>query len=113
MSAMFSAAVLSDGIVHHPTQRWAAFRQHHLEGGFQGRTNKLVDSCYSYWVGGLFPLLHTAIERYSDTEDRLQRAQKEALSVGSWMFDQLAVQRYILLCCQIPRRAGLRDKPDV
>ena len=20
-----------------------------LEGGFQGRTNKLVDSCYSYW----------------------------------------------------------------
>ena len=20
-----------------------------LEGGFQGRTNKLVDSCYSFW----------------------------------------------------------------
>lgn len=26
-------------------------------GGFKGRTNKLVDGCYSWWVGGLFPLL--------------------------------------------------------
>ena len=22
-----------------------------------GRTNKLVDGCYSFWLGGLFPLL--------------------------------------------------------
>jgi len=28
-----------------------------LEGGFQGRTNKLVDSCYSYWMAALFPIL--------------------------------------------------------
>lgn len=26
-------------------------------GGFKGRTNKLVDGCYSWWVGGAFPLL--------------------------------------------------------
>jgi len=33
-----------------------------LEGGFQGRTNKLVDSCYSYWMAALFPMIapHTA-----------------------------------------------------
>lgn len=24
-----------------------------------GRTNKLVDGCYSFWQGGLFPLLHS------------------------------------------------------
>lgn len=24
----------------------------------QGRTNKLVDGCYSFWQGGMFPLLH-------------------------------------------------------
>lgn len=36
---------------------WAASRQMSLEGGFQGRTNKLVDGCYSFWVGALFPLL--------------------------------------------------------
>jgi len=26
-------------------------------GGFRGRTNKLVDGCYSWWVGGLFELI--------------------------------------------------------
>ncbi len=59
--------------------RWAVNRQMKLEGGFQvaithpkifffywvsfnvlmqGRTNKLVDGCYSFWQGGMFPLLH-------------------------------------------------------
>lgn len=28
-------------------------------GGFRGRTNKLVDGCYSWWVGGCFALLAT------------------------------------------------------
>ncbi|KAB1209180.1 Protein farnesyltransferase subunit beta [Morella rubra] len=35
---------------------WVAFRQG-KECGFQGRTNKLVDSCYSFWQGGAFALL--------------------------------------------------------
>lgn len=26
-------------------------------GGFRGRTNKLVDGCYSWWCGGAFSLL--------------------------------------------------------
>ncbi|KAK8928498.1 Protein farnesyltransferase subunit beta [Platanthera zijinensis] len=30
---------------------WVAFRQG-VECGFQGRTNKLVDGCYSFWQGG-------------------------------------------------------------
>jgi protein farnesyltransferase subunit beta len=32
--------------------RWATLRQMRLEGGFQGRANKLVDGCYSFWQGG-------------------------------------------------------------
>ncbi|CAI7809224.1 unnamed protein product, partial [Closterium sp. NIES-54] len=36
---------------------WLVFRQGSVEGGFQGRSNKLVDACYSLWQGGLFPLL--------------------------------------------------------
>lgn len=36
---------------------WAVFRQGKVEGGFQGRVNKLVDGCYSFWQGGLFPLI--------------------------------------------------------
>ncbi|XP_024029506.1 protein farnesyltransferase subunit beta [Morus notabilis] len=34
---------------------WLVFRQGR-EGGFQGRTNKLVDGCYSFWQGGDFAL---------------------------------------------------------
>eukprot|EP00238_Polyblepharides_amylifera_P005133 CAMPEP_0196596958 /NCGR_PEP_ID=MMETSP1081-20130531/88757_1 /TAXON_ID=36882 /ORGANISM="Pyramimonas amylifera, Strain CCMP720" /LENGTH=417 /DNA_ID=CAMNT_0041922175 /DNA_START=128 /DNA_END=1378 /DNA_ORIENTATION=+ len=37
--------------------RWAVLRQGSPEGGFMGRTNKLVDGCYSFWQGGIFPLL--------------------------------------------------------
>ncbi|KAL2614118.1 hypothetical protein R1flu_025810 [Riccia fluitans] len=36
---------------------WVAFRQGRVEGGFQGRTNKLVDGCYSFWQGGCFQVL--------------------------------------------------------
>jgi prenyltransferase beta subunit len=31
--------------------------QTQLEGGFRGRTNKLVDACYSFWQGGAFAVL--------------------------------------------------------
>lgn len=31
--------------------RWLAQRQMSFEGGFNGRTNKLVDACYSFWAG--------------------------------------------------------------
>lgn len=31
----------------------------------QGRTNKLVDGCYSFWQGGTFPLLYMALRDQS------------------------------------------------
>ncbi|KPI89043.1 farnesyltransferase beta subunit [Leptomonas seymouri] len=40
-------------------RRWLAARQLNTEGGFNGRTNKLVDSCYSHWVGASHVLLRT------------------------------------------------------
>jgi len=36
---------------------WAARCQSPAAGGFSGRTGKLVDGCYSYWQGAVFPLL--------------------------------------------------------
>lgn len=33
------------------------YTQGALEGGFAGRTAKLVDGCYSFWQGGAFPIL--------------------------------------------------------
>ncbi|XP_028351806.1 protein farnesyltransferase subunit beta isoform X8 [Physeter macrocephalus] len=41
--------------------QWVTGRQMRFEGGFQGRCNKLVDGCYSFWQAGLLPLLHRAL----------------------------------------------------
>ncbi|KYO25880.1 protein farnesyltransferase subunit beta-like [Alligator mississippiensis] len=79
---------------------WVTSRQMRFEGGFQGRCNKLVDGCYSFWQAGLLPLLHRALHTRGDT----------ALSMTHWMFDQQALQEYLLLCCQCPA-GGLLDKP--
>uniref|UniRef100_A0A8C3SFN1 Protein farnesyltransferase subunit beta n=1 Tax=Chelydra serpentina TaxID=8475 RepID=A0A8C3SFN1_CHESE len=79
---------------------WVTSRQMRFEGGFQGRCNKLVDGCYSFWQAGLLPLLHRALHAKGDS----------ALSMTHWMFDQQALQEYILLCCQCPA-GGLLDKP--
>lgn len=79
---------------------WGVNRQMRLEGGFQGRTNKLVDGCYSFWQGGLFPLLHKMV---TETGDR------DSLP-SQWLFDQTALQEYLLICCQ-DLRGGLIDKP--
>lgn len=80
--------------------RWVAFRQMRFEGGFQGRCNKLVDGCYSFWQAGLMPLLHRTLHAEGES----------TLSYTNWMFDQKALQEYILLCCQCPS-GGLLDKP--
>lgn len=41
-------------------EAWAAARQAPVEGGFNGRTGKLADGCYSFWQGALFPLVAEA-----------------------------------------------------
>ena len=39
--------------------RWSVMMQGEAieAGGFRGRSNKLVDGCYSWWVGGGFPVV--------------------------------------------------------
>jgi hypothetical protein len=44
---------------------WLVSRQGAVEGGFQGRTNKLVDGCYSFWQGGTFLLLQRLVPQLS------------------------------------------------
>lgn len=79
---------------------WLSSRQLAPEGGFSGRTNKLVDGCYSQWVGGCWPLIEAALGgkdgRGFDFHDRL------------WSREGLV--RYILSCNQA-KKGGLRDKP--
>eukprot|EP00850_Spirogloea_muscicola_P005961 SM000028S10055 [mRNA] locus=s28:140582:144993:+ [translate_table: standard] len=47
---------------------WAVFRQGQVEGGFQGRTNKLVDGCYSFWQAIRAGLWQPQESRPSDRE---------------------------------------------
>ncbi|KAL8777253.1 MAG: hypothetical protein Q9213_007946 [Squamulea squamosa] len=83
---------------------WLSARQYAPEGGFAGRTNKLVDGCYSHWVGGCWPLLEAAIEG-SRTQSETADSPKGSL------YSRDGLMRYILACCQ-SEKGGLRDKPS-
>ncbi|KAH7886715.1 terpenoid cyclases/protein prenyltransferase alpha-alpha toroid [Phlebopus sp. FC_14] len=86
-------------------------------GGFRGRTNKLVDGCYSWWVGGCFALLASqGIGGYRGPSQEDHERTNPAHDEASWhdvdesVWNQQALQRYILCAAQHPS-AGLRDKP--
>lgn len=70
---------------------WCSSRQAREERGLNGRSNKLVDGCYSFWVGGTAAIL-------------------EAYRYGVCI-DKHALKQYILRCCQEEGVPGLRDKP--
>lgn len=71
--------------------RWVSSRQMALEGGFSGRTGKLVDGCYSFWVGGISAALDIVLDRE--------------------VINKASLENYILCCCQDEQYGGLRDKP--
>mmetsp|Transcript_14851 Transcript_14851/g.35735 ORF Transcript_14851/g.35735 Transcript_14851/m.35735 type:complete len:462 (-) Transcript_14851:91-1476(-) len=86
---------------------WLARRQMGYEGGFQGRTNKLVDGCYSFWQGGAVAVLDGWYDEDGGGDgDDATNATDNELS-----FDEVMLQRYILLCAQ-DVNGGLRDKPS-
>ena len=84
---------------------WLSARQYAPEGGFSGRTNKLVDGCYSHWVGGCWPLISAALKG-PQSALTLEKKYLETL------FSEEGLIRYIMSCCQ-DEAGGLRDKPDV
>lgn len=84
---------------------WACKRQMPMEGGFCGRTNKLVDSCYSFWQGAVFPLLHEALRQRGEDS-----GVDAMLPDRHLWFTPSPLQVYVFLACQ-HRSGGLRDKP--
>ncbi|KAF5856075.1 CAAX farnesyltransferase (FTase) subunit beta [Aspergillus alliaceus] len=82
---------------------WLSARQYAPEGGFAGRTNKLVDGCYSFWVGGCWPLIQSAI-------NGTQPATAPSQTLTGNLYSREGLTRYILACCQ-GKNGGLRDKP--
>lgn len=90
---------------------WLSSRQYAPEGGFSGRTNKLVDGCYSHWVGGCWPLIEAALS--GSTVASAQSAEKFNLpSYQQSLYSREGLIRYTMCCCQdLSKRGGLRDKP--
>ncbi|KAL1969552.1 hypothetical protein VTN77DRAFT_8990 [Rasamsonia byssochlamydoides] len=82
---------------------WLSARQYAPEGGFSGRTNKLVDGCYSHWVGSCWPLVQSALHGARSASGPLP-------SPVSGLYSREGLARYILGCCQ-SKKGGLRDKP--
>lgn len=81
--------------------RWAAYKQLPIEGGYNGRTNKLVDGCYSFWVGALYNLIELAAQQCNTAQMYGDATQ---------CMNSAALQKYLLLCCTTAT-GGMRDKP--
>lgn len=95
-------------------------------GGFKGRTNKLVDGCYSWWVGGCFGLvegllgIHAAPPASTGVNENSASTTADTSAGGAsddgWhdaddaLLNRRALQEYILYAGQHPA-GGLRDKP--
>lgn len=74
--------------------RWLLRRQDPAAGAFNGRTNKLVDSCYSHWIGGCWPLVSQVL----DVVDNGQ------------LWNRQGLRDYLVKCCQF-KVGGFIDKP--
>lgn len=89
---------------------WLSSRQYAPEGGFSGRTNKLVDGCYSHWVGGCWPLIEACLN--GSTSGTSQSKHHNLAPAAASLFSREALIRYTYNCCQdFTKRGGLRDKP--
>ncbi|KAL7960084.1 beta subunit of hypothetical CAAX farnesyltransferase [Trichoderma compactum] len=92
---------------------WLSSRQYAPEGGFSGRTNKLVDGCYSHWVGGCWPLIEASLSGPEGPTAGPAGRPLEATDADDSLFSRNGLIRYILCCCQdMSKRGGLRDKPS-
>ena len=62
-----------------------------FSGGFNGRTNKLVDSCYNWWVGAM------------------AKSLSDYLNINSFWNDE-GLFNYVIQCCQ-NSLGGICDRP--
>ena len=99
---------------------WACSKQLSYEGGFAGRTNKLVDGCYSFWQGGAIVIMNNYLQQQCDVEQEEEETDSSSSSSNNeddeWnknntvvdeedetngpttLFDEYMLQQYILLC---------------
>jgi protein farnesyltransferase subunit beta len=71
----------------HALARWLCARQMAAEGGFNGRANKLVDGCYSFWQGSCFALLPDFVAGFAVTSGTGVEAQEAPTTTTMMMID--------------------------
>ncbi|WVR09083.1 hypothetical protein IAU60_006144 [Kwoniella sp. DSM 27419] len=110
--------------------RWSVLQQGEAieGGGFRGRSNKLVDGCYSWWVGGGIPVCEELVRRAKEERRRHSGKAKSRIEVvdgddkeEDWedvaptppSFNRVALQEFTLMAAQQEPggSGGLRDKP--
>ncbi|KAM7455644.1 hypothetical protein BLSTO_03594 [Blastocystis sp. subtype 1] len=75
-------------------EKWLVDRQYAFEGGYNGRTNKLVDGCYSWYIGASLEL----VRKYRNARGYPNRA---------------SMLKYAYCMEQNMSEGGLRDKPEM
>lgn len=91
---------------------WLSSRQYAPEGGYSGRTNKLVDGCYSHWVGCCWPLIEASLAGPSSLMFDVNKTKNYDIDFHN-IYSREGLIRYILCCAQDQsKRGGMRDKPS-
>jgi prenyltransferase beta subunit len=80
-----------------------------MEGGFMGRTNKLVDGCYSFWQGASFPLLLRLLAEGQQAQQGRHAAPEQAVDAAA----AKAVAEHLLLGAAEAFVGGLAPAPPV
>lgn len=83
--------------------RWIINKQMSYEGGFQGRTNKLVDICYSFWLSAAVAIININL--------MATESVRKYLAADRWIFECNLLQEYVLICCQ-HKDGGFMDVPE-
>lgn len=81
---------------------WCVQRQYALEGGLSGRTNKLVDACYSHWVGNVLSILEIVVNA------KLRHSVEDFTE----LWNRRKLMAYLICCCQ-DEHGGMKDKPEM
>ncbi|KAI4871072.1 terpenoid cyclases/Protein prenyltransferase [Hypoxylon rubiginosum] len=91
---------------------WLSSRQYAPEGGYSGRTNKLVDGCYSHWVGCCWPLIEASLAGPSSLMFDVNKTRNSDIDFHN-LYSREGLIRYIFCCAQDQsKRGGMRDKPS-
>lgn len=91
---------------------WLSSCQMSYEGGFHGRQNKLVDSCYSFWQGAGAAIAGNFIAdpHAYDSHEAVVATTKKPFNHADKIMSPDRLIEYVLVCAQ-DERGGLRDKP--